>query len=394
MKGTFERSPSKEIQLRKKTKFILLTRHTDEELTHFLQKEAEKGWWLKKNNGNRFTFVEKPYEGKRICAYTFFSRGPESSTEVQLGRELPYLRKKGWDQIGVSKAENIVDSRRHAFLYEEKPTSFFPVTEDDEIKKAEKRSKRKAISNLILNALYFIAAVLLLFFDKVRLLTSLSYLLSYFTFFILLLFSIILSIKAITWVIKCRKNRKEETEKGNYRSLDHSTLSTSLMLFFLLIVLVISSIWGNGGSKGERVNINGTSIVLYSDEAPVSLETIGIEAKGAYRTTKTDNRKSPFAEYLHVYDQSFGGEETRLEYLSYSLFSSPYSFMLDMAESEMFGEAAIGDSALASRISVESVERSTSSGKILIKGNNSILTFDSSKELGEEDLKLLSSLIK
>ena len=150
--------------MRKKTKFILLTRHTDEELTHFLQREAENGWWLIKNNGNRFTFIEKKYEGKRICAYTFFSRGPESSTEVQLGRELPYLRKKGWDQIGVSRAENIVDSRRHAFLYEEKPTSFFPVTEEDEIKKAEKRSIRKAISNLILNALYFAAAIILLFF--------------------------------------------------------------------------------------------------------------------------------------------------------------------------------------------------------------------------------------
>ena len=48
--------------MRKKTKFILLTRHTDEELTHFLQREAENGWWLIKNNGNRFTFVEKKYE--------------------------------------------------------------------------------------------------------------------------------------------------------------------------------------------------------------------------------------------------------------------------------------------------------------------------------------------
>ena len=82
------------MEVKKRNRFILLTRHTDQELTHFLQKEAEKGWWLEKNSGNRFTFVEKNCEGKKICAYTFFSRGPESSTEVQLGRELPYLRKK------------------------------------------------------------------------------------------------------------------------------------------------------------------------------------------------------------------------------------------------------------------------------------------------------------
>lgn len=380
--------------MKKKTKFILLTRHTDEELTHFLQKEAENGWWLIKNNGNRFTFQKKNYEGKRICAYTFFSRGPESSTEVQLGRELPYLRKKGWDQIGVSKAENIVDSRRHAFLYEEKPTSFFPITEDDEIKKAEKRSGRKAISNLVLNILYLVAAILILFFDKIRILTSLSYLFSYFTFLVLLFVSIVLSVKAFIWALKCRKNRKRETDKGSYRFLDYSTLSTSLMLFFLFIVLVISSIWGNGGSKGERVNISGSSIVLYSDEVPISLETLGFEPKGAYRTTKKEERHSPFAEYIHVYDQSFGGEEIGLEYLSYSLFSSPYSFIRNIVETEMFGEAAIEDGALARNIGVESVERSITTGKILIKGKDSILTVSSTKNMDEEDLFSLSALLK
>ena len=380
--------------MRKKTKFILLTRHTDEELTHFLQREAENGWWLIKNNGNRFTFVEKKYEGKRICAYTFFSRGPESSTEVQLGRELPYLRKKGWDQIGVSKAENIVDSRRHAFLYEEKPTSFFPVTEEDEIKKAEKRSIRKAISNLILNALYLAAAIILLFFDKINLITSLSYLSSYLVFLILLAISIVLSIKAFIWALRCRKNRRMETEKGNYRFLDYSTLSTSLMLFFLLIVLIISSIWGNGGSKGERVNINGTSVVLYSDEVPISLETIGVEPKGAYRTQKMEERKSPLGEYIHVYDQSFGGEETGLEYLSYSLFYSPYSAIRNIVENEIFGEAAILDNGLSKDLGVESVEISTVSGKLLIKGKDSLLTISSSKELKEKDLIVLSSLLK
>ena len=233
--------------------------------------------------------------------------------------------------------------------------------------------------------------IILLFFDKINLLTSLSYLSSYLLFLILLAISIVLSIKAFMWALRCRKNRKEETEKGNYRSLDYSTLSTSIMLFFLLVVLIISSIWGNGGSKGERVNINGTSVVLYSDEVPVSLETIGIDAKGAYRTQKKEDRKSPFAEYIHVYDQSFGGEETGLEYLSYSLFYSPYSFVRSIVENEIFGEAAVSDNDLSAKLGVESVEVSTVSGKLLIKGKDSLLTLSSSKVLSEKELGIITS---
>ena len=378
----------------KKTKFILLTRHTDEELSDFLQKEAEKGWWLKKNNGNRFTFIKKPYEGKRICAYTFFSRGPESSTEVQLGRELPYLRKNGWDQICVSKAENIVDSRRHAFLFEENKTDFYPLTEEDEIKKAEKRSWRKALSNLLLLTLYALASLFILFFDKVRLITSLPYLLSYSLYLILLLVSAVLSIRTFIWALNCRKDRKKEIEKGNYRFLDYSTLSTSIMLLFLLFVLVISSIWGNGGSKGTRVDINGSSVRLYSDIIPVSLEDIGMETKGAYRTTKIEERKSPFASYIHFYDQSFGGEENNLSYLSYTLFSSSYSKVLNMAQSELFSLSAVEDKEMGNILGVKSLERSTSKKKILIGNDDWILTIECSNELGEEELRKILTLLK
>ena len=130
---------------------------------------------------------------------------------------------------------------------------------------------------------------------------------------------------------------------------------------------------------------------MYSDEVPISLETLGFEPKGAYRTTKKEERHSPFAEYIHVYDQSFGGEEIGLEYLSYSLFSSPYSFVRNIVETEMFGEAAIEDGALARNIGVE---RSITTGKILIKGKDSILTVSSTKNIDEEDLFSLSALLK
>ena len=133
---------------------------------------------------------------------------------------------------------------------------------------------------------------------------------------------------------------------------------------------------------------------MYRDEVPVSLETIGIDARGAYRTQKMEERKSPFAEYIHVYDQSFGGEETGLEYLSYSLFYSPYSLVRSIVENEIFGEAAILDNGLSKDLGVESVEISTVSGKFLIKGKDSLLTISSSKDLSEKELTILSSLIK
>ena len=389
------RSPfPKDMEVKKRNRFILLTRHTDQELTHFLQKEAEKGWWLEKNSGNRFTFVEKNCEGKKICAYTFFSRGPESSTEVQLGRELPYLRKKGWDQICVSKVENIFDSRRHAFLYMEKPTSFFPITEEDEIRKAEKRGWRKALSNLILSLIYLLGALALLLFEKVRLLTSLPYLAVYTVFLLLLLLSIWLSIKSFLWALRRRRNKDEETEKGSYRALDYSTLSLSLMLFFLLTVLLVSSIWGKSGSVGERVNINGESIILYSDNLPLSLEDTFGETKGAYRTKKLEERDSFLASYIHAYDQSFGGDEEGLEYISYSLFTSKFPFVRKICEKEIFSASSISDPALAEKIEVERVEKSSSSNIYLIKDGFSVLCIESSREMEEEDLKKFAALMK
>lgn len=142
------------------------------------------------------------------------------------------------------------------------------------------------------------------------------------------------------------------------------------------------------------MNINGTSVVLYRDEVPISLETIGIDAKGAYRIQKMEERKSPFAEYIHVYDQSFGGEETGLEYLSYSIFYSPYPFIRNIVEDELFGESAVSDNGLSSKFGVESVAISTVSGKLFIKGKDSLLTLSSLKVLNEKKLMLITSLLK
>ena len=68
--------------------------------------------------------------------------------------------------------------------------------------------------------------------------------------------------------------------------------------------------------------------------------------------------------------------------------------MRSIVENEIFGESAILDNGLSKDFGVESVEISTVSGKLLIKGKDSLLTISSSKELKEKDLIVLSSLLK
>ena len=68
--------------------------------------------------------------------------------------------------------------------------------------------------------------------------------------------------------------------------------------------------------------------------------------------------------------------------------------MRSIVENELFGEAAILDNGLSKDLGVESVAISTVSGKLFIKGKDSLLTISSSKELKEKDLIVLSSLLK
>ena len=68
--------------------------------------------------------------------------------------------------------------------------------------------------------------------------------------------------------------------------------------------------------------------------------------------------------------------------------------MRSIVENEIFGESAILDNGLSKDLGVGSVEISTVSGKLLIKGKDSLLTITSSKELKEKDLIVLSSLLK
>ena len=68
--------------------------------------------------------------------------------------------------------------------------------------------------------------------------------------------------------------------------------------------------------------------------------------------------------------------------------------MRSIVENEIFGESAILDNGLSKDLWVESVEISTVSGKLLIKGKDSLLTLSSSKVLSEKELGIITSLLK
>ena len=68
--------------------------------------------------------------------------------------------------------------------------------------------------------------------------------------------------------------------------------------------------------------------------------------------------------------------------------------MRSIVENEIFGESAILDNGLSKDLGVESVEISTVSGRLLIKGKDSLLTLSSSKVLSEKELGIITSLLK
>lgn len=67
---------------------------------------------------------------------------------------------------------------------------------------------------------------------------------------------------------------------------------------------------------------------------------------------------------------------------------------MNIVEDELFGESAVSDNGLSSKLGVESVAISTVSGKLFIKGKDSLLTLSSSKVLNEKKLMLITSLLK
>ena len=76
------------------------------------------------------------------------------------------------------------------------------------------------------------------------------------------------------------------------------------------------------------------------------------------------------------------------------MFTSKFPFVRKICEKEIFSASSISDPALAEKIEVERVEKSSSSNIYLIKDGFSVLCIESSREMDEEDLKKFAALMK
>ncbi len=378
--------------MKRKVGFILLKCHDDSELTNYLQRKAEEGWWLSCVKGNRFIFERRAYEGRRICSYTFSSREPEIPTEIQLSRYLPQLRKNGWDTICFSGPENLVDNRRHVFLYEEKKGSPMPKCLDVEDEYALKCRKRKVFSNLLLCLLFELFIFIAIRSDLIRIVSSSSYLLFTLLFLISITACLCLSILSLAVHLKDKKERGSALRSGQYRFIDHSTRLISVIIIVAILLMVIDGIWGGSASRGERVRIGEREIRVYSDELPLKLEELGIENKGSYRSKRLVESKSFIgASYVHCYDEMLGTEGPEVYLISYTIFRSPSRSLRNAVERELVDFRSTEDHKLANELGVDRALVS-SRAKLLVKGND-LLLVKSGFELSKDQLSVMRKLL-
>jgi len=364
--------------MRKKTRFMLLTRHTDEELTEFLQKQAEAGWWLEANKGNRFTFVKRPYVGHRVCAYTFPSREPEIPTENQLRQELVLLRKQGWDMICISGPETLTDSRRHAFLAEEVLGSPLPKADAKEREKAAKRGKQKALANLALCLLYIAALSVVLLNDLARLVSNNGYLCFSIAFAGLLIASLALTLHSL---------------RGKAGWLDVSTRLIFFMLVFAAVFLMVDGLWGDNGRTGVRTQIGETTVVLYHDAVPVALEDVGADVSGIWRSTRNVSSHSFLASYRHCFDESLGTRDERLSFISYTCFSVANPWMLKVVSRQNCGDNLTEDASFATRLGLDKICLSASHKNVLIQKGDTFVSIQSGFPLEERQIGVFLSAL-
>jgi len=394
--------------MKTKTGFLLLTRHSDEEITDYLQGNAEDGWWLRRVKGNRFFFEKRPYAGKRICAYTFLSRDPDSPTEVQLRHELPVLRKQGWDMICIGGPENIADTKRHAFLYEEHSgmqseaesgmaSQAVPIPKADSSVSTKSRGRgfRKALSNLILCLLYVSCLAFVLGSDLLRLISNNLYLAFTCVLAVALAGCFVLSVLA--FVSRCKvlakKDDSGEIANKGYRFLDHAARATAAMLAFMVAFLVFDSLWGNTSSVGARTQIGNEKVVLYSDEVPVTLDDLGADTTGAYRSTRHVSSRGALASYDYCFDQNLGNESGTLSFISYTSFDVQNAFLRRIVTHQTMSYDGRIDVAMAQELGVDMVFISRSGKQALVSKGTKTIAIRSGFDLGPSEIAQFAALL-
>ena len=368
--------------------FMLLSRHTDEELTDFLQRKAESGWMLKGNRGNIFTFRREPYHGQRVCAVTFFSQVPDIPTIKQVRQYLPLVRKRGWDSICIGQPENIFDSRRHVFLKAGDPEVPLPGWDKEEMAKAAKRGRKTALRCLATGLIFVAFLLFVLTNDLLMVVTSTPYLLFGSVFVLLLAAALVLAAVAI--VVGRRKKKGLPVGPRSYRWLDWASLCSSVMLLSLLLLLLADSLAGQRGSVGQRTTIGGDEVVLYSDQLPVTLEQLGGDTSGAYRTSRFLEGISPLAEYFYGFDESLGTTASdEVSFIRYTVFTSPVEWVREWVMFQGMEKLAVCRPDLAEEWQVDTVYSTDDQLSFAVMEGEQVLIFRSGFPLEEEALRLL-----
>ena len=368
-------------------KFFQITRHTDSELTAFLEKNRKEGNYLVKVVGNYFHF-DKRNDYHPVCALSLYAHGREVSTELQVREELVFLREKGWDCICVGRPETMDDRRRHVYLRAEVDAPETLIPDEKSEKKAERRGKRKALSNLILCLFYFTAFFLLISHSMAKVTSSNSYIFSFALLFIFLAVCTVCSVGA--FIEKFFRRMKKPL-------LDFSTRLVFWFLVAFAAFLLLDSFFSEKKSS-QSVKIGTSSYKLYSDEIPLTLEDLGGSTAGSYRTTTASESSSVLASYSSYFDESFGLEEgesvydeakmNEVAFVSYSVFTTQSDKLRSIVEDEIYPYSD------RTEVSVPGADEAFLSGSsYLIRKNNSIMAVKSGYPLTEAALAKLADLI-
>lgn len=220
-----------------KREYLLLKQHTDSELTFFLRKNAEEGWWLNANKGNAFIFIKRRMPGYGVCCRTITARDLGEGADERVRIEKEDLRDKGWEVFLVGEEENLRDSGRHTFLYSESNDTPEPAVDEKVEKKAKRSALFRAMGNALISLLYLALTLYLLTIYE-----SFSFL------FLMgcgaLVLSSALALLSFLSLVAVRargRNEKRYMEKGYYRLIDYTTRLSTLVLIYTLVLLVFDS---------------------------------------------------------------------------------------------------------------------------------------------------------
>lgn len=227
-----------------KNDFMLLSVHTDREFTHWLQRHAEEGWWLKENRGNTFVFIRKPYAGRRICSYTLRSSVLGVSAEDAFYDRQDELRKSGWRLLAMGMPENFTDRVRHAFLAEA-PREDIP---EPEIPRSDpagqtdllRAALRKAVSTLVLCLIYAAALIGVLITRPHQLTAGIPGTVMLILSGIVLLPCLYFSIRAASLYAKAVRDPQTDSSQKDFLCLDRAVVLSSVMLGLLAAYLILS----------------------------------------------------------------------------------------------------------------------------------------------------------